>query len=248
MSQVVVLIHAFPVDRTMWEPVATFLRDAGHTVLMPDLPGFGNSHAWPVENYSIEALADHIYTIIMQQGDGQAIVGGCSIGGYILLDLLRRYPQCVQGAIFCDTHAGADSPETVAARMTMIEEVKKMGIIPLSKTMPEKMLSPQASPHLQAQVATAITRQSSYGIMGLQYAMAKRSDQSSLLPQLTMPILFIVGEDDPTTPPAVMRTMADQCTKAPAAELVVIPAARHLAVLERPDLVGPALVSFAQNI
>ena len=84
--------------------------------------------------------------------------------------------------------------------------------------------------------------------MGLQYAMAKRSDQSFLLPQLTMPTLFIAGENDSITPPALMRAMADQCIAAPTADLVMIPAAGHLAVLERPDLVGPALVSFAQSI
>ena len=232
----------------MWDPVASLLRDAGHTVLTPDLPGFGNSHAWNVENYSIEALADHIYSVIMQQAGGQAIVAGCSIGGYILLELLRRHPQCVQGAIFCDTQASADSPEKAASRMTVIEDVKKMGIIPLSKTMPEKLLSPQASQQLQAQVAAVITRQSAYGIMGLQYAMAQRRDQSALLPQLTMPLLFIAGEDDSITPPAILRTMAEKCTAAPTAELVVIPAAGHLAVLERPDLVGPAIVSFSQRI
>ena len=119
---------------------------------------------------------------------------------------------------------------------------------PLSKTMTGRLLSPQASHDLQAQVAAAITRQSAYGVMGLQYAMAKRSDQSSLLPQLTMPMLFIAGENDSITPPALMRAMADQCIAAPTADLVMIPAAGHLAVLERPDLVGPALVSFAQSI
>ncbi len=35
MAQVFILIHAFPMVRTLWDPVAICLREAGHTVLAP---------------------------------------------------------------------------------------------------------------------------------------------------------------------------------------------------------------------
>lgn len=247
MRYAIILIHAFPLDSTMWTPLAERLRRAGHSVLTPDLPGFGGHAAWPVDRYSIEALADHIHALILEQPAGTAIVGGCSIGGYILLALLRRHAHAVRAAIFLDTHAAADAPELIAVRKKVIAGVRENGLGQLAQTMPTRLLSPQAAIALRSEITGTIARQSVQGVIGLQQAMATRRDQTDLLPKLTRPALFIVGEDDPITPPAVMQAMVEKCTLRPAPQLVRIPAAGHLAAMEQPELVAGAIDEFVRR-
>ncbi|MGC9260458.1 MAG: alpha/beta fold hydrolase [Phycisphaerae bacterium] len=242
----IILIHAFPLDSAMWTPVAENLRAAGHTVHTPDLPGFGKRAIWPMERYSIEVLAEDIHVLILQQAGGHAIVGGCSVGGYILLSLLRHHPESVSAAMFFDTHPAADSPEAVVNRIKTIADVTSEGLAPLADIMAKRLLSPQTAPTLHSVVAAIIARQSTEGVIGLQYAMAKRSNQSDLLPKLKIPTLLIVGAEDHLTPPAMMQAMAEKFTIQPPPRLVVIPAAGHLAVLEQPELVSQALREFVQ--
>ena len=121
----VVLIHGFPFDGSMWRRQVGFLTGLGHVVLTPDLPGFGVGAMvpMPLEEASMEAYAEHVYGIIMQEARGHAVVGGLSMGGYVLMALLREHPECVQGAMFIDTRAEADTAEGRANRLKSIEDV-----------------------------------------------------------------------------------------------------------------------------
>ena len=56
----IVLIHGFPYDSSMWQHQAEHLRKVGHTVITPDLPGFGPAGRPPAE-ISIEQYADHVH-------------------------------------------------------------------------------------------------------------------------------------------------------------------------------------------
>src|SRR4051794_27875796 len=110
----ILLIHGFPLDGTMWRHQAEFLRSRGHEVLTPNLPGFGDPPAMasPAKGQAtMESYAATIHGIIQQLPGKQAVVGGFSMGGYIMLALLREHPECVAAAMFIDTRAEVDTPE-----------------------------------------------------------------------------------------------------------------------------------------
>ena len=44
------------------------------------------------------------------------VLGGLSMGGYVALSLVIRYPERVRGLILCDTRAAADTPEAAKGR------------------------------------------------------------------------------------------------------------------------------------
>ena len=56
---VVVLLHAFPCDHSMWEQQVPNLVEAGWRVLVPDLPGFGSS-SLPAHAPSLTVVVDEI--------------------------------------------------------------------------------------------------------------------------------------------------------------------------------------------
>jgi pimeloyl-ACP methyl ester carboxylesterase len=58
------------------------------------------------------------------------------------------------------------------------------------------------------------------------------------------PILVIVGEQDPGTPPEMAREIHDN---APGSKLVVLPQAAHLANLEQPEGFSQALAKFLSS-
>jgi pimeloyl-ACP methyl ester carboxylesterase len=78
MSEVL-LLHAGIADRRMWESQVAALEAAGHSVLAPDLPGFGDA---PLEPGTI-AYVDHAVSLL----ERPAHIVGCSFGGRIALEL-----------------------------------------------------------------------------------------------------------------------------------------------------------------
>ena len=88
----VVLLHGFPLSRRMWQPQIDGLSQAGCRVICPDLPGFGAS---PPQRgmVSMDAYADAVIALLDKLKIEQAVVGGMSMGGYVLLNLVERYPQ-----------------------------------------------------------------------------------------------------------------------------------------------------------
>src|SRR5574340_545815 len=88
----VLLIHGFPLSRRMWHPQRMTLTAAGYRVITPDLRGFGESDA-PDGPYSMELFADDLAALLDHLGIERTVVGGMSMGGYVLLNLLERYPE-----------------------------------------------------------------------------------------------------------------------------------------------------------
>jgi pimeloyl-ACP methyl ester carboxylesterase len=86
-GQPLLLVHALGADRRMWEPVVPELAKR-FDVIAVDLPGFGESQPLPagvaVDPASLaRALAD----LLERLGVGRAHLVGCSLGGWVALEL-----------------------------------------------------------------------------------------------------------------------------------------------------------------
>jgi 3-oxoadipate enol-lactonase len=90
-------------------------------------------------------------------------------------------------------------------------------------------------------VRRLIKQQSAAALRGGILRMMSRPDSTSMLQQLTVPTLIIVGTEDVLTPPDDARKMA---SLAPQAQLVEIPQAGHLPNLEDPRAFNDALAAF----
>jgi pimeloyl-ACP methyl ester carboxylesterase len=244
------LLHGFPFDGGMWQHQVAYLQSAaggGFHVVAPDLPGFGQPALQPApsaKSASIEAYAEDVHRCIRALG-GRAIVGGFSMGGYILLALLRAFPQNVAGAIFISTRADADSPEARANRLQSIDDVRAHGTAGLVAAMSARLLGPNPTPAHQAQMREWMSRQSPAAVIAAQSAMSRRRDQTDLLPTITVPTLLIAGTQDAVTPLAVPRAMQ---ALLPHSRLVEIPNAGHMTPLEAPETVALAMRDFATAI
>lgn len=241
------LIHGFPLNRKMWQPQLAPLAAAGYRVIAPDLPGFGDTPA-PAASYSMDGFADSIVAHLDRLGIDRAAVGGMSMGGYILLDLLERYPDRIAAACFIATKSGADDEEGRARRTAMAAEAERLGTNPVIKIFAELLFAPEtvlAHPELVAQVTAWMRSTNPKAIAGGLLAMRDRKDYTPQLPHLAHPALFIGGAQDRAGNPQAGEIF---CAGLPNCTSHIVADAGHMVNMERPDQVNALLVAFLDEV
>jgi 3-oxoadipate enol-lactonase len=243
----VVLLHGFPLCRQMWAPQMTALADAGYRVICPDLPGFGESPslAGPA---SMSSYADTIIDLLDELGIEQAVIGGMSMGGYVLLDLVERYPHRLLGAMFLVTRAAADDAAGKQKRTMMVEQVKGGNVLTIPEAFVPVLFAEETSrenPQLILKVRQWVEAAHSFGLIGGLLAMRERGDAVDKLPAFALPSLVVGAELDLAVPLEHSRVLAEGL---PNAKLKIIPGAGHMANLEQPKSFNAALLDFLATL
>ena len=104
----VVLLHAFPLNATLWQPQVDREPD-GWRFVAPDLPGFGRSSLPPAR--TMEGMARAVLAQMDASGIERAVICGMSMGGYVTLALFRIAPERFSGLVLADTRATADTDQ-----------------------------------------------------------------------------------------------------------------------------------------
>jgi pimeloyl-ACP methyl ester carboxylesterase len=239
----VLLIHGFPLCRKMWAPQMQALADAGFRAVVPDLRGFGQSEAG-TETGSTDLLADDLIALLDHLGIETAVVGGMSMGGYVMLNLLTRYPERFSAACFIVTRADADDETARGKRNHLISEIQagRPEVVPNAFTpliFADQTVADRSE--LVEEVRGWMTATSPAGfVVGLE-AIRDRTDSSALLPQLKIPALVMGAKEDKAIPPEKSEEMAEQI---PGARLCMVADAGHMVNMEQPDAFNAGLIDF----
>ncbi len=243
----VILVHGFPLCRRMWQPQSEALVAAGFRIITPDLRGFGESNA-PAGPYSMSLFADDIIGLMDHLRLEKAAIGGMSMGGYILFNLLERHPGRTAAALFLVTRAGADSDEGKASRTKMAHAVAEEGPQVVTDYFSELVFAegtPARRPELARQVGEWMRTASPHGIEGALLAMRDRKDFTPDLPLLDIPSLVVGAEQDRAIPLEQSRLIARGL---PRAAFCSIPEAGHMANLEQPEIFNRCLIDYLQSL
>lgn len=243
----VLLLHAFPLNAGMWQPQIDSLGDKYRLIAM-DFRGFGGSGSGETDSaFSVDDLADDAKALLDELGLDQVVLAGLSMGGYVALALMRKYPERVKALVLADSRAEGDAPEAIAKRTSQQQMVASEGTSGLIKALPGALLgatTQDKKPDVVSQ-ATALMDNSPAGFTGALEAMKTRPDSTELLSTVKVPTLIIVGEEDGVTPPELSRKMHEHIT---GSQLVVIPEAGHLSNLESPEAFNGALADFLDSL
>jgi pimeloyl-ACP methyl ester carboxylesterase len=237
-----VLLHPFPTNHKFWRPLLPALA-ARYRVLTPDLRGSGGSSAGEGPA-TMEKHAADIARLCDAAGIRKAAFVGVSIGGYILLEVWRRYADRVAALVLADTRATADTAEARAGRLKSVGEVQLHGPATFIDGMVPKLLGETTRKNRPdvARAAVALMNESSVaGIAALQQGMAERPDSVPTLITITVPTLVVVGEEDTLTPPKDAEQLHAGIA---GSKLVKIAAAGHLSPCEQPEVFGKELRAF----
>jgi 3-oxoadipate enol-lactonase len=237
-----VLIHAFPVDASMWErQVASLDTDA--QVIAPHLPGFGGTpDAGDV--LTMDAGADRVAEEMDRAGLDRAVLCGLSMGGYVAFSMWRRHRQRIAALVLANTRAEADDEAGRERRQAVAEKARTEGSEAIAES-PPPLLSEGADDALWDRVKDVIRRQPGEAIAAAALGMAERPDSRPVLGEIDVPTTVIVGTADTLIPPAISEPMAHAI---PNAELVTLNGAGHLSNLEEPDGFTAALRQLIQRV
>jgi len=244
-----VLLHAFPLDHSMWlrqEPLAAELR-----LIVPDQRGFGGSRgSLPT---SIEQLAEDVVALLdALHVAGPAVVCGISMGGYVAQHLAARHPGRVGALVLVDTKLEADTPEARAGRADLAAKVGRLGLGILADAMIPRLLADSAEargaadrPEIETVLRRSILAQPVATVQAALAALGERPDMTDALRRLSVPTLLVGGAEDVITPPACLETAE---TVIPDAKLLIVPAAGHMTPLEQPELFNAAVLEFLREL
>ncbi|CAM5656154.1 3-oxoadipate enol-lactonase [Streptomyces violaceorubidus] len=215
----------------LWDAVAPELS-IGHRVIRWDLPGHGGSPAGLIgPGATVGDLADLVLALADSLGVERFAYAGVSLGGAVGLHLAVHRPERVSSlAVVCSSahFNGAKPWEERAA------QVRQEGLGRLAENADARWFTPGFTvPRLVRD-----HREADPGAYAACCDALAAFDLRDRLGEITAPTLLVAGREDPATPPAHLRELADAV---PGATLTEIPGASHLAPAERPEAVLTAL-------
>jgi 3-oxoadipate enol-lactonase len=239
------LVHGWPLDRTMWAGqlggLATYAR-----VVAPDLRGFGGSTVRAP--YSMDQYADDLAALLDALGLASAVVCGLSMGGYVAFAMIRRHRDRVRGLILADTRATADTDEGREKRRKLIAVIEQEGMSALADGQLESMVgrsTRERQPELVETVRRMMASTPPEGAVGAARAMADRTDSTPMLASINVPTLVVGGAEDTITPPTVLRAMAAEIRHS---RVEILEQAGHVSPLERPAAFNHVVSEFVGTL
>jgi 3-oxoadipate enol-lactonase len=242
-----VLVHGHPFNRTMWAPQAVRFAAAGYRVITADLRGYGASQVVPGIT-PLEVFARDTAGLMDHLGVPRAVIGGLSMGGQIVMEFYRLFPQRATGLVLADTFPRAETPEGRTVRNAMADRLLREGLAGYADEVIDKMVAPYnvgALPGVAEHVLRMMRTTPPAGAAAALRGRAERPDYCELLGRVTVPALVVVGADDEYTPVSDAEYMHAEL---PDSTLTVVEGAAHMPNLERPEEFDAALAAFLERL
>jgi pimeloyl-ACP methyl ester carboxylesterase len=231
-----------------------------------DLPGIGRSKGPADRNFRVDKMAADLRAVLDEVGGGPAVLLGHSLGGMVVLEFARQYPdelsRRVAGLVV--VHGTHTDPVRTTEFATLLTALQKPVLEPLCYLMIG--LSPvvwvmNLLSYLNGTLHLAIYRElfSWAGTWGqlefaCRYALPIwpatyargtlgmfRFHATDALPHIGVPVLVVAADRDKMTKPAASEQMR---AAIPDAELVTLTPAGHMGLIQRPDEFGRAVEGF----
>lgn len=245
-SPVIIFIHGFPFNKSMWNPQVNFLRD-NYRPIAYDIRGHGNSGTG-MEAFSINLFADDLISFMDTLKIDKAILCGLSMGGYIALNAIEKHFKRFDALILSDTQCIADTPEAKEKRLKAIENIRKTGVEKYAEESIKNLFAPESFKTRVKEIADIkemIIKTSGQSLCNTLLALSERKETCTKLSAIKVPVLIMAGSEDKITPPAAARYMHERIN---GSQLQIIDHAGHLSNLENPDEFNIMLKKFVASV
>jgi len=198
-GKALVFLHGFGEDSLIWDEFTQVFSK--NKIIRIDFPGFGKSE--PIENVSIEYMADAVKAVLNELKIKSCILIGHSMGGYVGLAFAKKHESMLKGLGLFHSHPFADTEEKRKNRLKSVKFLEKNGHIHFVKPLIPKFFAKSFRSSNGFLIDQMIHRASGYttkGFIQATHAMINRSDQSAVLKNIQCPVLFIVGKKDELVP------------------------------------------------
>lgn len=145
-ARTLVLIHGWTCDHTFWEAQLPAL-DREYKVLAVDLPGHGRSEAHA--DYPMSLFARAVEAVLAKEKTPKATLIGHSMGGAVMLEFSRRFPEKLQAVVLVDSFMAG--PE-IQAPEKFIDSLQGPGGAEARRKMVEGMFSAATTPEAREKI------------------------------------------------------------------------------------------------
>lgn len=238
---VVVFINSLGTDFRIWDEAVARLAGECAT-LVYDKRGHGLSDLGDAPP-SIATHAADLAALLDHLAIKRAIVCGLSIGGLITLQLYASRPDLVQAMILSNT---AHKIGTVQSWNERIAIAETRGIAAFADGVMEKWFTPAFHAERADELTgyrNMLSRQPVAGYVAACRALAG-ADLTETAQGVSVPALCIVGDQDGSTPPALVRSLADLV---PGARYELIEDAGHIPCVEQPETFTALVSAFIRT-
>ncbi|MFK3781728.1 alpha/beta fold hydrolase [Agrobacterium sp. NPDC089420] len=228
MNPDLLLLHALPLDGSMWAAQLDLLPGATYA---PTLYGLGDR----VEDWAAEALK-------LPKGN-KIIVVGCSVGGSCALEVAALAPDRVAGVILIGTTAARRVDSRV--NPTYADDLQRIGLKAAWQEWWKPAFSPNTSPAIIAEAEDILMRQPLEDVVRGVRAFHSRQSRGDVLSTFRGPVYVVTGDTDvlPGT-----STCADQAASAYNGYLHVIPDCGHYVPMEQPAALNSIIKDLIEQV
>ena len=245
-----------PLTTTYWLPVVNDL--AGVRAILPDLRGHGASELGsnlsvgefvrvpdaPVLN--VTQLADDVLALLDHLNISEAVFAGCSIGGYVMLEVWRRAPHRMLGLAIVCSKPQPDAEANLGKRVETIAKIREEGTAATFDTNTQTLIGTtarQTHPAIVAELRSRMTL-TPEAVIAVQAGLATRPDSVPTVATIDVPLLVICGGEDPGITPAEMQAFV----AAPGGcEFHLLANAGHFAAYEQPQKVAELFATWLRQ-
>jgi pimeloyl-ACP methyl ester carboxylesterase len=245
-GKAIVLLHGYLEAKGVWAPLSTILGTE-YRIVAIDLPGHGKSGI-ASNTHTMEFMAGAVKAVIDFLGLPVVLMVGHSLGGYVTLAFLEKFPDSLTGYCLFHSHPHPDTPSGRENRLRELEIVKagKKNVIytgNITRMFAEKNLDKMSEAVIHSKRIASKTP--AEGIIAVVNGMIIRPSRKELFQKGIKPLLWILGRGDQYfTPDAVASTV-----KLPAnAKMVVLENSGHMGFVEETALSAKLITEFASGL
>lgn len=231
----IVMLHGITADSGNWTRFARYYTEH-YRVIIPDLPGFGDSSRIESASYSIPSQTERVHAFMQALGVSQFHLVGNSMGGYIGAYYAAQYPDQVLTLGLFDA-AGVEAPnqtrfmkELFAGNNLMLPKDRD----DFQRVLHLVMQDPPYIPSFVREVlADKAVKYRDFNRKVFAELKEQQLDLAPYLPKIKAPTLLLWGEQDQIIDTSSIAVFQRYLT-ASKTTVSILPQVGHLPMLEQP--------------
>lgn len=233
----IIFSNSLGTNFSMWQAQIDALKN-DFFVICYDTRGHGQSSA-PQGPYTIDQLGQDVIHLLNHLNVEKAAFCGISMGGLTGQWLAINYPERFNHVIVCNTAAKIGQEQAWNDRATLVRE---QGLQPIASTAASRWFTEhfiQRNTAIVTSLSNDLGASSAEGYASCCEALAK-ADLREQLKEIKIPVLVIVGTQDPVTTVADGQFMAERIVGSQLFEID----ASHISNIEQPKVFSTAIQKF----
>lgn len=241
----IIFIHGFPFTKNMWDHQLELLK-SNFRVIAYDVRGHGGSKS--STPLSLDLFTEDLIQFMDALQLEKVMLCGLSLGGYIALHAIEKYPERFNALMLCGTQCAADTVEIKKSRAEKADLVKSKGMEVFADLSIKNLFAPTSFTARKEEVRAIrqmIADNSTEFICNGLTALAERKETCSSLSKINIPTLIMVGKEDKITPQEDAEFLHYNIK---GSQLEILPYAGHLANLENTHEFNEHLKKFIDSV